>query len=367
MPIFKLTAKSNAFVVVLLAGILAGVPPLFAQSSSEAVNVEPGDTFGIDRPVDSSFHSWELRNYDVRKLSLILKQPADTIGNYRYVFEALGEGQVTLVFEKYLNTAISTEKIQTHTVSVTVEESPAREDPEPDPAERTEAPARPGPARTDRETRTNSRPGDVDETVWDQVQELIETGNYNSARETIDEQIQKTAGKTRQKWMELKAESYREEENYNQAIEVWQSMLDEFPNGPRAKWLFSIAGAHVKNDAPDQAQLSYMEIRHRFPESNYWPKAMRKLAELALGNNNVDRARRLLERTRSRVNESNRPKLLMQLGKIYDRYPSTRDYPKAVRYYEMAAKAFDRSDTRSRTARDRARYLNQNFLKFGTE
>lgn len=369
MPIFKLTEKSNWFVLLGLTLVLFAPSPLeAAPSTSASIQVEPGDTFSVTRPVGSSFHTWKLDNYDVRKLSLIMKQPADTIGNYRFVFRTLGKGQTSLTFTKVLNTALGTEKLRNHTLTVTIEEQA----PEPSPPESGEAAAGEAPPQPDQRSpqpapQPEQNPAGVDPVAWGKAKDQIESGLYQQARETINEQIQKTAGPVRQQWMELKARSYMEQERYGEAIGIWESMLEEFPDGPKAKWLNSIASAHTKNDQPDQAQLSYLEIRHRFPDSTYWPKAMRKLAEIAVNGNNVKRARRILERARSRVDANDHPRLLMKLAEMYDRYPSIRDYPKAVRYYERAARAFDASDTRARAARDRARYLNQNFLKFGTE
>lgn len=371
MRIFKLTGKNSWFVLLVSVFSLLVASPLFAvEETSESFSVQTGDTFVVKRPIDSSFHSWELDDYDVRKLSLIRKRPADTIGHYRFVFRTLSEGQVSLSFTKLLNTSLGSEELVNHTATVTIrEEQPPRpESPEPEPEPTDDVEPEPTPAPEPvRPRQSHDAPSGVDSEAWSQANDQIETGNYEEARELIDEQIAETAGRVRQEWMNLKAESYLDQENYAEAIGVWESMIDEFEQGPRAKWFNSIAEAQMKNDQPDQAQLSYMEIRHRFPDSTYWPEAMRELADIAVENDEIERARRLLERTRSRVNASEHPGLLLDLGEIYDRYPSIRDYPKAVRYYERAANVFDSSDTRARTANDRARYLKENFLQFGTE
>ncbi|MFB6345265.1 MAG: tol-pal system YbgF family protein [bacterium] len=363
-------------VLTLLAVLPLSVPPVQAQNASQVLSVRPGETFSISHPVNSSFHSWELESYDVRKLSLKLKQSADTIGNYRFVFQALENGQVTITLTKTLNTALTSETIDEHTVTVSIEERP--EQPEPSPDEPEESPPPDTQETTETVTESESAPPPdqhdpdqgppgVDQTAWNRAEELIETGNFQEARNIIDEQIQDAAGEKRQSWMELKARSFREEQNYDGALEVYRSMLDQFQDGPKAKWLHAIADINMQQDQPDQARLSYLEIRHRYPDSSQWPSTMINLAKLALDNNNVKRARRLLERARSRVNVRNHPEILMNLAEIYDRFSSVRDYPRAVELYERAASVFDDSDTQAQAATDRAEYLKKNFLEFGTE
>jgi TolA-binding protein len=370
------------------------VGPAFAQDdASRSITVQPGDTFDVELSVDSSFHSWELVNYDVRTLSLIAKQPPSNVGNYRFVFETLRPGDADLHFRRNLNTAISTEELEEHFVTVRIQErgegrsepeppelidQPDEQppSPEPSPTENQEgtapiedhsqpSPEQPSPETPDQPENQSGPNADPD--YWGRSNELIETGYYEEARELIQERVGRTAGETRQRWMNLEAQSYMEEENYEEAIAVWENMIEEFKQGPQARWLLSVAEAHRENGARDQAELALLEVRHHHQESSQWPEAMTRLARIAQDKDNPDRARRILEEARSRLDNRRHPDILMKLARIYDQYPSTRNYYKAVKLYQQAARGYDASDTRGEEARKRASYLRDNFLNFGTQ
>lgn len=383
MPIFRLNVNSDLlFLASIVLIISASVSPVLSQETTSLERpVQPGDTFEIPLNVNSSFHKWQVENYDVRTLSLQSRIPADTIGQYRFVFEALKSGVTEVEFIKLLDTAMSSEEIDQNVVSVEVDEStpesagqdtdqpaeqpteettqdPGTEETEPEvEPEQTEAP----------ESDQPETPGEVDATAWNEVQELIQTGHFEKARNMINDEADRAAGRAHQLWREKKAETYLKQDNYEEAINVWQKLIDDFSQGPKAKWLMSIAETHIKNDAPDEAELSLLEIRHRHRDSKEWAKAMKLLAQLAKNRDEINRAKEILEEAQSELSDRRNPDILMTLAEIYDKFPSARNYYKAVKFYRKAARRFDQSDTRSQKAKDRAEYLTKNFLNFGTQ
>lgn len=376
MLTFRLNERNDVLSAGILLVLLFVATPLCAQQqTSSSRTVTPGDTFAVDLPVESSFHAWELNDYDVRKLSLVSKEPPSGLGRYRFVFETLGQGQTSLEFQRLLETAISRETLENRTVNVTVREEtpePATEEPEapdeepsPSPEPEPEEPE-PEPSPEEGGTQPATAP-DPAGSAWDEANELIETGQHDEARDLIQEQIGDAAGEERQRWMNLVAESHMDQENYGEAIAQWEDMIDEFSQGPKAEWLRSVARAHRLNGANDQAELALIQIRHRHRDSPQWEEAMQELGNMALEDNNVERARELLEEVESSLSGRRNPEVLMQLAEIYDRYPPTRNYYKAVKLYQRAARRFDSSDTRGRKAQKRASYLRENFLNFGTQ
>lgn len=379
MLTYRLNEKNDVLSAVFLLGFLLAATPLCAQQkTSSSLTAAPNDTFAVELPVESSFHAWELSDYDVRKLSLKSKRPPGGVGSYRFVFEAVGEGQTTLRFRRLLETAISQETLENRTINVTVRENTsesvgqesdqvdeepeqATPSPEPQPEES------PGPLPPEPSPEDETDASDPEGSAWDEALELIETGQHDETRDLIQEEIGRAAGRDRQRWMNLMAESYMDQENYGEAIAQWEQMIEEFSQGPKAKWLRSVARAHRRNDATDQAELALIQIRHRHRDSPHWEEAMQELADMALAENNVQRTRELLEEVESSPSGRRNPEVLVQLAEIYDRYPPTRNYYKAVKLYQRAARRFDSSDTRSRKARERASYLRENFLNFGTQ
>lgn len=386
----RLTVKNSGLVFFVVVFSLCSGLVRAQENANQSLTVQPGDTFDVTLPVNSSFHSWELVDYDVRKLSLVSREPPSNVGDYRFVFETLGSGDVELEFRRNLNTAISTEELEEHFVAVNiqeeteeeeespqpgpVEQSSPEESPEPDESQPEAEPAQEEPGTSPEESPSdtihqpeNEDAPENDESYWNRANELIETEYYEEARELIQEQSGQAAGQARQRWRNLEAESYFEQGNYGEAIATWEDMIEEFQQGPQAQWLLSVAEAHQENGAPDQAELALLEIRHHHGDAPEWPRAMTQLAQIAQDKDNSDRARRILEEARSRLSNRQHPDILMKLARIYDQYPSTRNYYKAVKLYQQAARGFDSSDSRSQEARDRANYLRENFLNFGTQ
>jgi predicted Zn-dependent protease len=95
---------------------------------------------------------------------------------------------------------------------------------------------------------------------------------------------------------------------------------------------------------------------------------MEMLADIALENNNVERARTILERAQSVLPGDQYPRLTLRLARLYDEYTPVRDYRRAVQLYRKAARQLEESDSEAaRNARKRADYLTQNYVNFGTE
>lgn len=366
--------------LVCVCLLLIGVGTSSAQQeTTQSLTVDIEDTFSIERPIQSSFHSWELVDYDVRKVSLQQKIPADTPGRYRFVFEPLEIGRSQLVFRKKLNTALSSETLQNHVVSLTIEEERSDTPEEsPQPSEDTQesvsdTPVAEPPETESEELETSEAPPeaegdlDLDWSKWNEAQDLIESGYHDEARDIIDQRIGRTAGRKRQRWLNLKAKSFMDEEQYGEAVETWELMVERFNDGPQAKWLMSIAEAHRQNEAMDQAELALMQIRHRHSNQQEWPDAMISLAEMAIDRDNPKQAKKILQEARSRLPDRRNPDVLLKLAEVFDRYPNTRNYYRAVKLYENAARRFDNSDTRANMSRERADYLRENFLNFGTQ
>jgi len=385
-----LNAKSSGFVLFVCVLVLCPGLVWSQDAADQFLTVQPGDTFDVALPVNSSFHSWELVEYDVRKLSLVSREPPSNVGDYRFVFKTLGSGETDLEFRKKLNTAISTEKLEERFTTVSIREQPEESDEnaqlqtgeqstEQESSEssgsqqatgpsagQTETPPVEAPSETIQESTSENAPGN-DESYWNRANELLKTGYYDEARELIQEQTGEAAGRARQRWINLEAESYFDQGNYEEAIATWEDMIEEFQQGPQARWLLSVAEAHRENEAPDQAELALLEIRHHHEDSPEWSEAMMRLARIAQDDDDPERARRILEGAQSRLNNRQSPDILMRLARIYDRHPSTRNYYKAVKLYQQAARGYDSSDPRSQEARERASYLRDNFLNFGTQ
>jgi TPR repeat protein len=377
---YRLNGKNEVLsLVIFFLVILAIQAPVCAQDTTGLSRVvQVGDTFTISRPVNSSFHSWELADYDVRRLSLLSKRPADTIGEYHFTFEALEPGQSDLVFERFLNTALRSERVEELMVSVTIKGGSIEqtENTGEDTPGITSAPITSGTSDTSEEFQPTDQGEEAEQTdnapqldwsEWDHAQEMIETENYQEARKLIQKQAVQASGEARYRWKQLEAQSYMEQKQYGNAIGVWEGLVKEFPSGPQAKWLLSIAKAHQNNDAPGQAELALLKIRHRHAGSPQWPTAMKRLAQLARERGEYKRARKILVEARSRLSMSAHPDILMELAEIYDKFSATRNYYKAVKLYRKAAMNFDQSDTRSQQASKRAQYLRNNFLDFGIQ
>ncbi|MFB6356924.1 MAG: hypothetical protein ABEJ65_10470, partial [bacterium] len=96
--------------------------PAFAYAQSDTIQVTVGDSFTVTRPVSSSFLTWELGNFDARKVSLDSSSAPDTVGSYRFHFSALESGEVNIPFSLFRRTQLFDQKIDNHVVHVDIQD-----------------------------------------------------------------------------------------------------------------------------------------------------------------------------------------------------------------------------------------------------
>lgn len=360
MPIYRY--PENKLLFFLLSGLL--VLCIFnLPARGETLQLAVGETLTISRSLPSTFHSWELNNFEGNYFKF--EEESDFLeGSVRYKFKAVEAGTENFQIRRVRRSSFTEEIEDTEAVSLVahIPDEPGGKEVAEEQEVSTEEKNQAG-----KEDSSESPGENIDYEVLAEVNELLDLERFEPAREIINEQLNKTGNKQLKKqWLDKLAESYFRAEEYEEAIETREEMIDQFPEESPAGWLYQIARAYRENNEPDEAELSLMRIRHRYRNASRWPDAMQQLAEIAIERKNYQRAANLLKELENKYEKPVPGEILFQLARLYDQFEPVRDYEQAVDYYQLAARRLrnDNPDL-SEEAADRASYLMDNYVEFG--
>lgn len=229
--------------------------------------------------------------------------------------------------------------------------------PEPPPSQQS---ARPEPSKPESKPR-------VDPAKTALVEALHRRDRYGAARKMIRTELKQAGGTVERFWRNRLAENYRMDGRFLEAASTWEELIETHSGGPVATWKLQQARAYRSAGRPGEAEILLLRIRYEHPRSTTWLDAMLELARISLDRGRLQEARRLLSTTSQRFPPRNHPSLAYELARIYDRYPSIRDFSRAVWFYQMVASRHAPGPAQARQADRRAHHLTRAYLQFGVE
>ncbi len=377
-----MNGKSKLSVLLLLSFIAgAFIFALREPAVAADYSLEVGGELELELELSSRHEDWVVETYDDSIIELEKREKAVAPRRVVFLFSGRSEGSTEVSFVRRIATRLVEREIdsRTYTFDVTAVEP----DPEPDeePDEEPEPPE-------EREAEyyisleysqydLNDLALAVSDTVhreWSSARDLRERGQYEAARDLIEENIENFSPDDENDdslqvfWREKLALNYMADENFGNAIEIWENLVDNHPGQDVARRLYMIARAQRADGAEDEADITLRLIRHRHRQRPEWVPAMLELGDLMEEQGDYEEARSLWEQAQQAAAPQYQADLFLRLAELYRGYREVRDFPRAVEYYRRAADLLvEEEPEKAEEINERAQHLVENYINYGVE